>query len=554
MFSFRKSVIAAMAVGMIFTVGACKRSGGSGVTAQGLTSSWQVEEVNSLLAYVPADAPIVYASTRNIDMNAPQAKALLAKAAAMYDKSFAQLEKSSSSLDEDSKKLLETTKKSMESSVALLKNYQTEAPNWGLEPNGRQDSVFYVNNDVVAGHVTVVDGAKLKTKMDAVFSSLMVAGETKAFKNSEIGSGDNAWTLYQPDQVTDPESPLPTIAVRYGKNLVTFVLVNGAPDVNKLAELTKPAAKGMSKDNLGTIDKEAMAVGFMDSAKIIDLLQLPSVAILMKAAEVEIDATCASEYKALASSFPRVQFSQRILNDGKVQADSTLVFADKAEVKKLQALHSSSVNLKSAKTIVNAAINVQLDKAIPYLSDLSKVVSAKNFKCDTLQSLAGQLSSFPELASNPDVTKYASAVSSISAVVDGFDLTTKKVDATVDINGAKLGELMPEITSMLSALGAAIEIKKDEVTNFDLTPLIQWPVVIKMTYTDTDFVVATTEHDVKALAKSSKSATTNFAEVGVSFKILSSIADLGDTFNDVSYDFALGTNDDGLRFSMIIGL
>ena len=181
-------------------------------------------------------------------------------------------------------------------------------------------------------------------------------------------------------------------------------------------------------------------------------------------------------------------------------------------------------------------------------------MSSKNFKCDTLQSLAGQLSSFPELASNPDVTKYASAVSSISAVVDGFDLTTKKVDATVDIHGAKLGELMPEITSMLSALGAAIEIKKDEVTNFDLTPLIQWPVVINMTYTDTDFVVATTEHDVKALAKSSKSATTNFAEVGVSFKILSSIADLGDTFNDVSYDFALGTNDDGLRFSMIIGL
>ena len=548
MFSFRKSVVAAVAVGMIFTFGACKRSGGAGVTAQGLTSSWNIDDVNSLLAYVPEDAPIVIASTRNFSIDSPAVKTLLERSINVYEKGFEAIGKTAGDTD---KKALDAMKGSFASVFALIKNYAAESANWGLQANGHQDSVFYVSGDSVVGHSTVVDGDKFKVKMNELLSGLTVAGETKAFKVKEIGSGDNAWTLFQPDTVADVNSPLPSFAFHYGKNLVTFTIVNGEPDVNTLAALTKPVAKAISKDALGKIGNDDMTVGFVDGVKLIDLLKVPSVAVLYQAAGVDISDVCVTDFKALTSNFPKVKLSARILNDGVLEENATLVFADKADLKKLQNLHSQTVSLKSANTLANIALNVQLDKAIPFLSDLGKAMDAKKYKCEALQRMTAQTLSFQEMAADPDVTKYASAVSSINVVLDAFDFNAKKADASLVISGDKLGELMPEISQMLAALNVPLTLTKDQVSNFDLTSLIQWPVVVDMTYSDKDLAIATSGHDVKAMTKLSKAASKNFFEIGISYSLFSIVSpDLGDAFKSVAYGVAIGTDDEGLRFTI----
>lgn len=548
MFSFRKSVIAAMAVGMIFTFGACKRDV-SGVTAQGVTSSWKVDDVNSLLEYVPADAPIVVATTRNFNIDSPEIKSFLEKALVYQEKTMAQL---NTVQDPDAKQMVDAAKKAMESYAALLKDYKNEAVNWGLEPSGRQDSVTYISKTHIVGHATVVDADKLKGKLQALLDGYLSMGESKLFKSKTIGSDDNAWTLYQPDQMPGAELSLPSFVLRFHKNLVTFVVVQGEPDVNTLADLVKPVAKGLSKDALGKIGKDAAAVGFADNANLVDLLQIPAVKAILNAADIELDDACVPEFKALAANFPRIHFVERLLKDGVMLADSTLVFSDKAELKKLQALHAGSVDLKSAKTLANLSINLQLDKAIPYLSDLSKAVAAKNFKCGMLSDFSRQLSSLPKMASDPDVTKYASAVSSIGVIVDDFNMETKKVDASLMISGDKLGELVPEISQMLSAMSMPVDIKKDEVTKFDLEPMIGWPVSLDMTYGNTDFAMATTGHDVKAMTKLSKTTSTDFVQLGLALKLFSTFimteAD-GLPLDDGHYGISFGTNDDGLRLT-----
>ena len=493
MFSFRKSVIAAVAVGMIFTFGACKR-GGDGVTAQGLTSSWKVDDVNSLLEYVPEDAPVVFASTRNFSIDSPAMKALLEKSLAVYEKGFDAIAKAGNDNDAD-KKAIDAMKGSMASVMPLLKNYPEEAVNWGLQPKGHQDSVVFVAADHFVAHQTVVDGAKLKVKVNELLSGLKIEDQN-AFKLKEIGSGDNAWTLLQPDTVPNVDTPIPAFAIHYGKNLVTVTIVDGKsdPDVNALAALLKPAAKGISKDALGKIGNDEIAVGFVDGAKMID----------------------------------------------------------KGDLKKLQELHSQTVSLKSAKTMASLALNLKLDKAISFFSDLGKAMDAKQFKCEALQRMTAQALSFQEVAANPDVPKYASALSSINVVVDAFDLKAQKADASIVISGDKLGELMPELSSMLTALGTPIDLKKDEVTNFDLTPLTQWPLVLDMTYSDKDLAIATSGHDVKAMTKLSKSASKSFIDLDLSYSLFSIISkeDMGNAFGSVGYGIAIGTDDEGLRFTI----
>lgn len=548
MFSFRKSVIAAVAVGMIFTFGACKR-GGDGVTAQGLTSSWKVDDVNSLLEYVPEDAPVVFASTRNFSIDSPAMKALLEKSLAVYEKGFDAVAKAGNAAD---KKAIDAMKGSMASVMLLLKNYPEEAVNWGLQPKGHQDSVVFVTADHFVAHQTVVDGAKLKVKVNELLSGLKIEDQSM-FTLKEIGSGDNAWTLLQPGTVPEVDTPIPAFAIHYGKNLVTVTIVDGKsdPDVNALAALLKPAAKGISKDALGKIGNDEIAVGFVDGAKMIDLLKNPSVAALYKAADVDMNDACITDFKGLTANFPKLKISERLLNEGGIEASMTLVIADKGDLKKLQELHSQTVSLKSAKTMASLALNLKLDKAIPFFSDLGKAMDAKQFKCEALQRMTAQALSFQEVAANPDVTKYASALSSINVVVDGFDLKAQKADASIVISGDKLGELMPELSSMLNALGTPIDLKKDEVTNFDLTPLTQWPLVLDMTYSDKDLAIATSGHDVKAMTKLSKSASKNFIDLDLSYSLFSIIfEDMGNAFGSVGYGIAIGTDDEGLRFTI----
>ncbi len=559
--NFKKSVVAAAAVCMLFTVGACKKSAenteASAPAALAAAANWNKADVNGLLNYIPAESSVVYASTRNFDINSPELKILLDASLKMIDKSMKMIDDQIAQAGDNAEMLnaLKASKAQMEESVALVKDYKNVAPQWGLDVDGRTEEVVYVNDGEIVMHMSVVDSKKFESKINAIIDAVKVADESFKIERKTIGEGDNAWTVISiPDMTDAGKAPL-AIAVHYGKTLVSAAVATPDVTVDELAKVLKPADKAITKDALGKIEDDMLAAGYIDNIRVLNLLVSEDFKpVIENAFDTKLEDVCINDVKDILTAMPRTNMSYRLLKDGSVSMDSTLVLADKAEAAKLAGLHAPSMDVMNAKSLAGLKLNLNLDKTLTYIVDLSAKLGAKNYQCGAISEMTQSIKELTELAT-PEIRSMIAGVSGINLAVNDFVVDEKKIDAVIDITGSAIGTTVPGLLEIAKAaspeLAAMINLKKDEATSIDLTALVNMPLVVNAIYTDTDLVLATAQNDVTAISKNAKSDRKNFMELAVSMA-LAKLADPNMDLGDMNYTITLGSNDEGIASSVIM--
>lgn len=113
-------------------------------------SPWAAGTENPLMRYVPSDAPLILATQRGHDRKNVGmrnfAKIFGNEIFGNQKPFFREL------IDEDLNE--------------LLSNYDVQAPQWGLDPEGRVDAVLYMYDNRIVIHVTVADAASALTRLD----------------------------------------------------------------------------------------------------------------------------------------------------------------------------------------------------------------------------------------------------------------------------------------------------------------------------------------------------------------------------------------------------
>lgn len=156
---------------------------------------WTVDTPNPLLAYVPSDAPFMFATQRSAGNSTDSRTQLL-----MLLREF------------DSLRLIPRK---------FVKNYRKEAPSYGLDPDGKTDAVAYLYNGRKVFHFTVTNESLALSSLDKFIIDNF---NDKKDDNVSINVGEkNGWKQYI---VTSKAEPLANfkIDVRSRNNVMTLVI------------------------------------------------------------------------------------------------------------------------------------------------------------------------------------------------------------------------------------------------------------------------------------------------------------------------------------------
>lgn len=556
MFSFKKTVVTVAALSMLVGFGACKKSdsanGGDATALAALASSgsWDKSEVNVLFGLVPDDSSIVYASTRNLDVNKMQSMFKgMTKWFGQYDnlidKALAE------TTDEAQIKAIKESKEMLNSMKLISTDFKAYAKAWGIDENGHADAIMYMNKDALVAHVTVADSSILKSKLNGYVELLktVASKEDLTLDSKTIGEGDDAWIMLSSPAENDKE--LPGFAFHFGNKIVSVAIINSNADAAKLASFLKPAAKSVKKGDFGKIGDDVVGVGYMDNLRMMDYLDSALVQKILKEIDVEIPGGCVKDVKDIISNMKRTNFSASIKSDGTLAGVSTIVLSDKAELAKLNDLHTASPDVMKDKSLVGVKVNMNIDKALTYLLDLGDRLGKKGYTCSAFTDLT---STAKELSSQitPQVRDMVAGFSGVNVALHSLDLDTKKFDAVVDVTGSGVGKTVPGILSLLQMaqpeIMSMLDLQKDKASTIDLSAMAGMPISVGMTYTDTDLVVATAGNDVLAIAKGAKSNRRNFFEIAYSMA-LTKLTDPTMDFGDGIMMIAAGSNDEGITIT-----
>jgi len=565
---FKKSLIAAAAISMLFTFGACKKSAdqntngdsnGQATQAAALVagSNWNKADVNSLLSYVPADASAYQVSTRNFDIDSPQMAAVFKFTSQYYKNSIESIKQTAPDAADPERASFDAAIKSVESVLSLIDNYKTESVEWGLDPNMHIDSAAYLANNSLVAIVTLADGEKLKSKISNVFGSLKIVSDNLDIVKKEVGTGDDLWTIYALKDSIPETQITPAIAINITKNLVFAAVVDANVTEAELAAFKKPAANPITKDALGTIAANEASIAKVDNSKLIDLANAPAIKALFKAAQSEeiISEACLKESKENFSTFPGVRVSQTIEDDNSMSFKAVLLMNSKDELAKINALHAASPDLLKATSLLGFKLNFDTSKALSYFTDVSSRISSKQYSCNLYTEIANAMKDLPEMLADPQIRGYVDGITGINAALDAVDIKNAKFDGSVNITGTKIGEIIPGVKLLgASFVPELANLTKDQPLSIDLSAVAGMPLSINAAYTDNDLMVTTAPNDVMALTKLPKNNRRHFVELYMSSDLIDAVgaSEVVSIMNGLKFNYtiSIGSNEEGIVFDM----
>ena len=574
---FKKSMLAVAAVSMLFAFGACKKGEiatdfkkGEIATdfksAVALTAKWNKSDVNSLLGYIPADA-IAYAfNTHNFDINSPEYQGIMKWGLALSENVIKTADKqlAAGDVDPEQKAAIESTKTYMSGIIALMKDYKTLAPEWGLDPNMHSDSVMFISDSNAVAIMTVSDGEKFKTKMTGIFDSLKTVSEEFDYIKSTVGEGENVWEVYAAKEAIDGTTITPAIAINITKTIITAAIINGTtPDPAKLAELKKPAAKSLTQKELGKINDKTGMIAKLDNVRLFELINDPQFAEMLKDENGEpiVSPECMKDTTKLISMMPSATMVYNFDSPTSYSSHAVLSL-DANELKKIHALHTPSIDLVNDKSIAGVKVNLNIEQAINYITDLSSRLAQAQITCSSYQELVDLLKELPAQIANPMIAPYVKGITGINGALDALDTKTFKLEGAINITGPKIGELVPGLLAMGKGIAPEVADKfnltKDAATTIDFSKLADLPVTVNATYTDQDIMFATASRgDVVSLAKTAKTNRHNFFEIYLSSDFMNIAndenVDFSTLFNGAEFNYTMGfgSNEQGLTMDVI---
>lgn len=573
---FNKAILV-LSAASILCIGGCKKTTEAPKTTDEVVQavkSWNKEDVNALLSYIPADSPVVFVSTRQIDTSHPAFKTLLQKSTKYFDDSLKTIENElAKHPDESATQILS----SMKSVKPLLENYEATAPEWGLNPKGHSDSVIYLNNDnSFVIKLTADDSQKLKSKLEPLLTEKLAGNKLSAdmpeIKFTELKVGNSTWYVYDAAKLL--ENPSDCIACKDGKtmlpsmlaynidnNIITLTAVKSG-DTASLEKALKVADKPLTKEALGKIGENVHSLGYVDNVKLFEKLSNHDAvkSFIKEEGSIDLSPVCIKDISSLIALFPKLNFTAKIENDGSAIVETVLAMSDAEELKKLQALTIEHLTIGSDNSLALINLNINIDKSIAYIQDLVKRASERKFECEAMNPLIpADWNEALASISNPQVKMFTSNITGINAAVDKLNMNGENiaVEAIANINGPALSSNYPMIAGMAALvdpkLGTLLSLKKDEIKNIDLSQVLQMPIKVNALLTDKDIVVGTDTYDVKSISSGKRTNDGTFFTFGFNTAIVNSLKlELGDvTIPDSTSVLSFGVNDKGLVFKSV---
>ncbi len=564
----KKFLTSILAASLLFGVAGCKKDAPKSqeeVTQklQALVDGkWDKSEVNALLPFVPEDSPLVFASTREFDMNHPVIKKLFGMSKTVVDEMDNLLKESIKGIDDESAKFVNQMMSDMK---ALVSDYSKASKDFGLNPE-HCDSIVYVDGRLLVAKLTVDDSAKLRAKIDGYMKQIPTV-EVK-----EVKAGDDTFVEYGVKDKKDV-----ALHINYGKNVATFVLLADLNNTAELARTLKIADKQLLKSKLGKISSDVAAIGFINNESVVEKLLASKEAreLVKDAVGGDLAPECDSEIKAIVADYPRLNFVYRIRSDKEFSSDFSLVVKDKDTIKRLDSLHAESIQVVSDKSLMGVKLNIDLAKTLAWVKDVSNKVGEKKYACAQLNKAAEAIKQVPTLLSTPSAAQIVSIVEGISGInfsLDKIDINEVKagkfdsIQATFDLAGPAVGTVLPGammfVASKMPEL-ASLKPNGDAAVTIDLTNSLEIPIKVNAYMTDKDFVVSTTNNDAKSIAKSSRKSNASFLEVSFDSTLYSDLTKLiGDDpetqaakklldaykFN---YTWTIGSNSEGITSTIV---
>ena len=562
---FSKAIIV-LSLASVFCVSGCKKSSEPAKSTEEVVQSikaWNKSDVNSLLAYIPADTPTVLVTTREVDSSHPAFSTLMKKSLKYYDDSMKSFERQLSHYsDETGKKVYD----SLKSLRPLIENYEANAAEWGLDPKWHTDAAFYSSNDTFVVKITVADSQKVKAKLDSY-----IAEWTRAAKQdtdspitfTELKAGSSTWYVYvataELKDINDSKASLPSmIAYNLDNNILTLTSVKPG-DTATLEKMLKIQDKPLTKDALGKIEKNAQAVGFVDTIKFTNqLLNSDTTKDLVKeSADFELTPVCVKDINSIVAQFPKIRFVAKIEPTGEIISETVVQMSDKEELAKIKALTIDHLTVGGENSMAAVSLNLKLSDAIQYLQDTTKRISEHKYECESMNPLIPDFWTMTILGlSNPKVKMITSAFTGANVAIDKLNMAGNniEVEAVANLTGPKLASDYPMLAGMAALsdpkLGQLLIMKKGEIKNIDLAEVVEQPLKVNALLTDTDIVVGTETYDVKAISSGKRTNDGTILSLSINTAIVNS---LGLPLDDISIPdstvgLSIGVNDEGFIF------
>ncbi|MBO4350691.1 MAG: hypothetical protein J6A01_07095 [Proteobacteria bacterium] len=565
-----KAVIV-LAVASLVGLGACKKSekkaDGDEVAqsaalmqqdAPAADQKWEKADVNGLLTFVPEDTAFVVASTRLLSDN-PLMDKVIAYSRKVFEVSKKTMDIDDPEIQAQKAKCAELFKYSDE---LLALDLAKMADRLGVDPKFHSDEIAYnLDKTIVIKQSGVVDYKKLSAELDKMMGLASQCAGVAFPQPTEVKTGDAAWRVYDIEKWVaslgedvpkdaNGKSILPgSLAMNETNGILTVALVD-ASNTDALAATLKPAAKALTKDALGNIAPDAYALGYIDNVK---------AAQVLLSLDPSIPDNCKTEISGIVANFPRFNFTYRVDNDGNpLYNDNTLVLTDKAELKKLQELFVAHSDLINDKSLAGLSLNVDIAKSLAYAKGVYDAMVAKNYTCDAVKELQDAVKNVADLGSDPQAAAFINGISNLNVSLENFDMKDPAnlvLDAVVSLEGASVGTTIPMLVGLAAAgspeLAKALRFVKGEVTDIDLTPMVQMPIKVKAYLNDTQLVVGTETHDVKAVADGKKVDDKAFLRILLDMSLIGKISNEipANLSIDSKVDGGLGTNADGLTLN-----
>lgn len=559
---FNKAVIV-LSLASIFCVGACKKNAEPPKNTEEIVQSiksWDKSEVNSLLGYIPADSPVVVVSTRQVDVSHPAFSKMLSKGLRYYDDSLKAYERQ---LDEYPDETGTRVLSSLKSLRPLIENFETNAPEWGLDPKGHADAAIYMDGDSFVVKLTVADIQKVKAKMDTFLSDWILIAKQEVnspeIKFTELKAGNSTWYVHdisaEFEDIKDTGAELPSmLAYNLDNNIITFTTVKSG-DTATLEKLLKIKDKPLTKDALGKVETDVQVIGYVDNVKLVtQLLNSETGKTIAKEGNFELTPVCIKDATSLVSMFPKLRFNSKLDPSGEASANAVLEMSDKEELKKIQALTVEHLAVGSNNSLAFFNLNLDLENSIAYLQDTLKRLNERKFECESMNPLVPELwvETFNGIV-GPQTKLITSTFSGVNIAIDKLNLEGKSLDveAVANVSGPKLASNYPMLAGMAAMkdpeLGKLLIMKKGEIKNIDLSEQLQMPIKVNALMTDNDIVVGTETYDVKALSEGKRTKDGTILSFGFNAAIVNSLGlDLGGiTVPDSTSSLSLGVSDEG---------
>ncbi|MCL2325539.1 MAG: hypothetical protein FWC40_03415 [Proteobacteria bacterium] len=533
-------------------------------------AEWHKTEINSLLTFIPSDAPVVFISTREYDMNAAEMKSLLAHTLKLYDLLLLGFIEGASAKDKEIGQHLGLyIDKEIRPS---FEDYKNTAPLWGMDPLGRTDSVMYLTGDYVVLKQSVNDSAIFAKKVESLLINIeeyFGAQAGQVLPIEALAVLGEAWISYGLSGVEH------TVYMHYGKSIVTLVIPHSRKmNLDALHATLVPAPVPVDKSVFGALGIRPASLGFVDTKRLVDMT-LKRQGILGKdlskmfLSDAPVSAVCEKEIGILANIFPRT-FIQIATDGQSVTLDFTAVPSSKEVLSTLQGLTSTVMDFSDNKMIGSLAVSFDVSRLFNFLLDTGEHISKKPFHCDSLNFLnkfAELVSSVPDILASPMLEEYAAAyaffmnLTSFSAYVWNVeydeDNEIKNMTMAMNLLGKDFtATLQPLVQIADDESLNKLTFEKGKVETIDNSKTSDdWLRIIQSLVTDTGLIVTTNGEglDIEVLGKTKPKKTNNFVSIMLDYGAFSQIRHDVPRL-DMKYGASLGVDDKGLRLRIVTEL